>query len=116
MYQLATSTVCNERRDGDYSVSQKQTNNPAAATTTLRVGVWGGLGCNLLQFRAKGGGGFVVALRTVVCADEGPDLLCLLFFLVSLVDSCLGSEETLCVFIRGWLSDSDVCQFALLPF
>lgn len=25
----------------------------------------------------------------VVCADEGPDLLCLLFFLFSLVDSCL---------------------------
>lgn len=37
----------------------------------------------------KEGGGFVVALCTVVCADEGPDLLCLLFFLVSLVGSCL---------------------------
>lgn len=37
----------------------------------------------------KEGGVFVVALCTVVCADEGPDLLCLLFFLVSLVGSCL---------------------------
>ncbi len=35
------------------------------------------------------GGGFVVALCMVVCADEGPDLLCLLFFLFSLVGSCL---------------------------
>lgn len=39
------------------------------------------------------GRGSVVALCMAVCADEGPDLLCLLFFLFSLVGSCLDQRK-----------------------
>lgn len=35
------------------------------------------------------GGALVVAPCLLVCADEGPDLLCLLFFLFSQLGSCL---------------------------
>ncbi len=40
-----------------------------------------------------------------------------LFVILSLLSGgfLFGSEKTLCVFIRGWLSDCDICQLALLP-
>lgn len=51
------------------------------------------------------GGGFVVALCMAVCADEGPDLLCLLFFLFSLVGFVWIWENPLCLHQRvvEWL-------------
>lgn len=45
---------------------------------------WDVICCCTMQRR-----GFVVALCMVICVDEGPDLLCLSFFLFSLAGSCL---------------------------
>lgn len=66
------------------SVKHKQFSSSSSNNESMsagRIGMFAAVPCK--------GRGFVVALCMVVCADEGPDLLCLLFFLVSLVGSCL---------------------------
>lgn len=85
------SQVCIDFGYGHSSVSHAS--NPSSSTTTTALKCWEDWDVICYSVMQRNGFCCCSVHSYAVSADEGPDLLCLLFFLFSLVASCLDPRK-----------------------